>query len=240
MSPVRRKIGTLLLAAVASLASDSGLSQDSETANQFWPELDTYIHLNDRMRIFVQLTGTRLGDQTYGDGNLGAYLDYYALPIVNLPFGNRKPDAARGKYINFRAGYNYAYSRSGSSDGPPTNTIVAESTARVPFPGELLLSDRSRFDLRFTGDDFRPRYRNRARLERQFDVGRFGVDPYVYGEFYYDFDQGFWNRIDATAGVETQVSRRVVVEFYYQRQHNFRSSPEWVNGFGLVFQLYLR
>ncbi len=230
----------LLLAAAGGLAPEYGLSQDSETANQVWPELDTYIRLNDRMRIFVQLTGTRLGDQTYGDGNAGAYLDYYALPIVNLPFGQRKPDAARGKYFFFRAGYNYALQRGGNSDTPSTSTIVGEWTARLPLSAGLLLGDRNRFDLRFTGGDFRPRYRNRVRLERQFDIGKIGFDPYVYGEFFYDFDQGFWNRIDATAGVETQISRRFVVEFYYQRQHNFRSSPEFVNGFGLVFQLYLR
>jgi hypothetical protein len=229
-----------LLATALWLLSAGAAAQESDTSNQFWPEIDVYKPWNERMRSFLQISGTHLGDQVYGDGNGGLYLDYYAFPIVNLPFGHRKADAARGKYVFVRAGYNYSLSNRGQTDEPATNTIVAEGTARVPLPWGILTSDRSRFDMRWVGSDFQPRYRNRLRLERQFQAGKLGIDPYVHAEFFYDFDDGKWNRTVFTAGVEVAVSRTVTVETYYQRQNNVDSTPETVNGFGLVFQFYLR
>jgi hypothetical protein len=233
-----RSGATTLLASAVCVLSSHVIAQESDTSNQFWPELDVYKPWSEKMRSFLQISGTHLGDQVYGDGNGGLYLDYYVFPILT-PFHARK-DAARGKYVFVRAGYNYSLSNRGKTDEPATNTIVAEGTARVPLPWGILTSDRSRFDMRWVGSDFQPRYRNRFRLERQFQAGRFGIDPYVHAEFFYDFDDGKWNRSVFTAGVEVAVSRTVTVETYYQRQNNVDSTPETVNGFGLVFQLYLR
>jgi hypothetical protein len=228
----------LLAPAIWFLTADA-IAQESDTSNQFWPELDVYKPWNEKMRSFLQISGTHLGDQVYGDGNGGLYLDYYAFPILT-PFRARKADAARGKYLFVRAGYNYTLSNRGQTDEPATNTIVAEGTARVPLPWGILASDRSRFDMRWVGSDFQPRYRNRFRLERQFQSGRIGIDPYVHAEFFYDFDDGKWNRSVFTAGAEVAVSRTVTLEAYYQRQDNVDSSPETVNGFGFVIQIYLR
>ena len=104
---------------------------------------------------------------------------------------------------------------------------------------ELLLSDRNRFDLNFSGGDFDPRYRNRVRLDRNVDFGKWALNPYAYGEFVYDFDQGQWIRTRVTGGLELHVWERVVPEVYFQRDFNSGSTGD-VNGFGLVLSIYLR
>ena len=207
-----------------------------EVTTQFWPEIDTFVRLGDKMRIYVPVSRTKegIGDSDQ-DGTVGIYLDYYALPISKLDF-LAPPDDSRTNRLLLRAGYGYT---AGGDGQPATNTLEAEWTWRLPLPWELLLSDRNRFDLNFTGSDFDPRYRNRVRLERNVDLGKPTLTPYVYVEFFYDFDQGDWIRIRATAGLEFHLWERFVPEVYFQRDFNSGPSGD-VNGIGLVLSIYLR
>lgn len=203
---------------------------------QFWPEIDTFVRLNENMRIYVPAAKTREGTEDSGqDGTVGAYLDYYASPIAKLNLAG-PANVIRTHRLLFRLGYGYT---AGNDGEPATNTLTAEGTARLSLPWELLLSDRSRFDLSFTGGDFDPRYRNRVRLERNVDLGRVALTPYAYGEFVYDFDDGDWVRIRGTAGLEFHLWERFVPEVYFQRDFNSGSSGD-VNGVGLVLSIYLR
>jgi Protein of unknown function (DUF2490) len=135
-----------------------------------------------------------------------------------------------------RLGYSYT---AGADGEPATNALTADATWRMTIPWELLLSDRNRFNLNFTGGDFDPRYRNRIQLERNVDLGELALNPYAYGEFFYDFDQGAWIKIRATAGIDFQLWKRFVPEVYFQRDFNSGSTGD-VNGVGLVLKIYLR
>lgn len=220
------------LGAVLALAAPCG-AQDVTT--QFWPEIDTYVTLSEKSRLYVPLAKTREGtDDSDQDGTTGIYFDYYALPIAKQWF--RGPsDAARSRRLLLRAGYGYTTAGDGS---PATNTITGEATARQPLPWDILGSLRNRFDLNFTGDDFDPRYRARLKLERNVPIGAPSLTPYVYGEFFYSFDDGDWFRMRGTAGLELHIWERFVPEVYFQRDYNIDSSD--VNGVGLVLSIYVR
>ncbi len=61
----------------------------AESTEQFWPELDGYFQLNDRMRISAVVTSTH-AEESYRDGNrwyvsdaqLGAHLDISLKTIL--------------------------------------------------------------------------------------------------------------------------------------------------------------
>ena len=79
----------------------------AETNSEFWPELDTWIRLNDATRLLLITNGTRdrdSGDQVNSEGQ--AYVDY------------RYSDR-----ISFRAGYVY-------SDTPPATPDKGHSIER--------------------------------------------------------------------------------------------------------------
>lgn len=183
----------------------SARAQDAAT--QVWPGVDTFVRLNPNMRIYVPVSYTHVGaTDSDQDGTAGLYLDYYILPLTKL--GTVDPsNVVRTHRILLRAGYGFT---AGDQGQPATNTFTAEATARLSLPWGLLASDRSRFDLNFSGGDFDPRYRNRIRLDRSVDFGTWALDPYAYGEFFYGFDEGAWLKARATAGLEVHVWERFV------------------------------
>jgi hypothetical protein len=228
-----------MLAALRALVPALALAAPSaaqDVTTQFWPEIDTFVRLSDDMRIYVPISKTREGtDDSDQDGTTGIYLDYYTLPLAKIHVLG-PANAPRKHRLLLRAGYGYTVAGGGQ---PATNTLTAEVTGRLSLPWELLVSDRNRFDLNFSGGEFEPRYRNRVRLERNVDIGKPSLTPYVYGEFFYDFDDGDWVKIRATAGVEFHLWERFVPEVYFQRDFLSGSSGD-VKGIGLVLSIYLR
>ena len=207
-----------------------------DIATQFWPEIDTFVKLSDDSRLYVPLSKTREGvEDSDLDGTVGVYFDYYAVPIGKAWFLGLA-DSARSQRLLLRGGYGYT---AGGDGSPPTNTITGEFTGRQPLPWEILASLRNRFDLNFTGDDFDPRYRVRLKLERNVSIGKPSLTPYVYGEFFYSFDQGDWIKERFTAGCELHLWKRVVPEVYFQRDFTGDANQD-TRGFGLVWSIYLR
>ena len=204
-----------------------------DVSTQFFPEIDTYVKLNDHMRLFVPIADTKTGDHDSAqNGTTGVYFDYYTAPVV---FAKSGGDQSRSRLLLLRVGY--AYSAPGSGESA-TNTIVAEATGRLFLPWELLLSARNRVDLNFSGSEFDPVYRARARFEREVPIDKIFLTPYAYGEFFYSFNDRNWNRVRVAGGVEVHVWERFVPEVYFQRDYNSGSAD--VNGFGLVLSIYLR
>jgi hypothetical protein len=230
----RRMLAVLrVLAPILALAGPAA-AQDVTT--QFWPEVDTFIRLSDKMRIYVPLSRTKEGDgNSDQDGTTGIYFDYYTSPIAKLAFA-APADSSRTRRLLLRAGYGYTAAGDGQ---PATNTLEAEVTGRLFLPWEVLASERNRFDLNFSGGEFDPRYRNRLRFERNVVLGKPTLTPYVYGEFFYDFNDGDWNKTRVAAGLEFHMWERFVPEVYFQRDYNKGSSGD-VNGFGLVLSIYLK
>jgi len=71
---------------------------------------------------------------------------------------------------------------------------------------------------------------------------RFALTPYMQVEFFCDDRFDVWNRKWSQPGLQWTVHRRFMVEVYYPRQRDRRSSPTYVNarGSGAAFLYQLR
>ena len=212
------------------------------TSNEIWPELDTFVNLNGHSRLFLLSSGTRTKEQGYSDGALGVHLDLFTSPLfkVRLERTARRADVARNKFLQFRIGYLYSRSSKNSSNQFSEHTPTLEVSPRYYFPKHTLITNRVRADFRFLDGVFTPRFRDRLKLERTMQLGRTALTPYAHAEAFYDWRYDAWHRFRYTAGAEWELSRRVVLEGYYVRQRDNRSSTKYLNAVGVVLQLYFR
>lgn len=219
----------LLLACLTALPAEFAHAQN--TQSQWWPELDTYLRLNQKTRVSFFAKRSTDGNN-YDSVSIGPNLDFYLKPLRRKL---RTNDVTKDKYLVFRIGYrNIA-----NADGPNENRGIVQFTSRAPLPWSLLLSDRNRADLRWvSGRTFTWRYRNRLTLERSFRIGRVGFTPYVRGEIYYVSRYGAWSKNSYSLGVEIPFGRRMHAEPYFERDNQSRTSPQHVNALGLKFSLY--
>ncbi len=215
-------------------------AQTSDSSNEFWPEFDVYIKLNEKSRLYLLGSATKLEDLgAYADGQAGINIDFWALPAFRKRIVQQSLDQSRSKLLMFRFGYLYSHPKN-SSGAVTENMATGEVTGRAHLPGEWLLSDRSRFDFRWLNGAPAHRYRNRLKLEKTFDVGRFQLTPYSYAEVFYAFDERSWTRVRYAAGAEWTVTKHIVLEGYYLRQNTWGSVPRFVNAFGAAVQFYSR
>jgi hypothetical protein len=222
-----------LVALVAAFSSGAEAQQESETVKQFWPEVDWYVPLNEKFRLFFLATTTKAEEtKDNTEGQVGAHIDYHV---------NRK--------VNLRTGYRYGFSL-GGSDPFKEHRIIFEQTLRQPLPLEVLLSDRNREDLRWVNGEFSARYRNRVTLEREFKVLNRAVTPYGSAEVFYDSRFNTWNRNRLALGAQIAFKRgaplislihpkkQFVLDVYLTRQNDSRSQPSHVKALGAAFNIY--
>jgi hypothetical protein len=225
---------------MALLLTEQLFGQSSAVRNQFWPELDAYVHINQKSRLFFEYNATRQDNlESYASGQVGGYYDFYTFPLQrNQP---EHSDASRNRYLMFRVGYGFSRTPATSSKASSSIHIpTIEADPRVPLPWKILLTDRSRFELRIDNGAFTPRYRNRLRMERTFREGRYGFTPYTDAEVFYDWKYGTFDIFRYTAGMEWSVGHSFLLETYYTRQRNTKSSPEYINALGMTLQIFLR
>jgi Protein of unknown function (DUF2490) len=222
-----------ILAVYAGTASSSAQGTNSEVR----PESDVYLQLQPMIRI--QFVSSFSGKLTTGDWDADPtfYVETALKPVLRRHL-REEPDVYQERYLTFKAGYRYRtdLARGGSAH---ENRAILELTSRFPLPWNMVISDRNRGEFRFIQDKpFSTRYRNRLRLERDFEQGRFECTPYIDIEVFYDtrFDQ--WTGRHYESGVQFPVSSSVVLEPYYLREDNSHSVPRYVNVFGFKFNLY--
>ena len=214
-------------------------AQEPTTRKEFWPEIDVYITVKPKVRLY--LTGTvsksvedgELRNAQGYEGQIGVHVDY----IPN-------------KHVILRTGYRYGTSVGSNSEPFKEHRLLTEQTLRELLPGDLLLSDRNREDFRFVNGDFSFRYRNRVTLEREVHLfkGR-TITPYVSGEIFYDTRYNTWNRNRFAVGVQQSLlrgplrkmllpQRQVTLDLYYMRQNDSRSDTKHVNAIGAALTFY--
>jgi hypothetical protein len=226
----------LLLQALALAAS----GQTSDTSNEFWPEFDFYIRLNEKSRVYILSSATKMEDLgAYADGQFGAHIDYWALPALRKRIIQQNLDQSRSKMLMVRLGYIYSHPKN-NSGAAIENMATGEVTGRAHLPAGWLFSHRSRVDFRWLNGDPAHRYRGRVKLERTFNAGRFQLTPYAYSELFYDFEKRNWTRLRYAAGAEWTVTKHIVLEGYYLRQNTWGSVPQFVNALGTAVQFYFR
>ena len=230
---------SILAVFLFSIGIQGATAQEPATRKEFWPEIDVYITVKPKVRLY--LTGTvsksvedgELRNAQGYEGQIGVHVDY----IPN-------------KHVILRTGYRYGTSVGSNSEPFKEHRLLTEQTLRELLPGDLLLSDRNREDFRFVNGDFSFRYRNRVTLEREVHLfkGR-TITPYVSGEIFYDTRYNTWNRNRFAVGVQQSLlrgplrkmllpKRQVTVDLYYMRQNDSRSDTRHVNAIGAALTFY--
>jgi hypothetical protein len=211
-----------------------------ETDDQFWPEFNVFVRLNEKARFYFLYSATRQDNLSeYADGQVGGYIDYYTMPLLGRSV-RHYTDAARNKSFMIRTGYMLDRTPPGNEETSITHMPTIEAHYRLYLPWKILMTDRNRMDFKITNGDYRPRYRNRLKAERTFKAGRFELNPYLHAEAFYDWHYNTFNRFRYSSGMEWSITRRVILESYYLRQRDAAPSKKFVNVLGVVLQFYLR
>lgn len=206
--------------------------------NQVWPEVSTFVKLNDKMRFYFLAT-TVQEERESTEGEYGPNFDFYLKPLwkrrkswVLFPL-----DESKNRYLLVRVGYRYIHRYTG--DTPDEHRGVLEVTPRYPLPHGVLVSERNRMDFRFIGGEYSWRYRNRLTVEKLFSIGRFSFNPYVRGEVYYDSRFHKWSRTSLIAGSAFPITKHLELETYIEHQNDTSGSPNrQVSALGIVLNLY--
>jgi hypothetical protein len=226
------KIIMILFTAAAALRA-------GDLLDQFWPEMDVFVRTGEHSRLFFLAAGTREKEEGRSDGQLGVHMDFYSSPIFKGRV-DRHPDLSRNDFLMARVGYLFAKTPTNSTNPFTEHIALLELTPRYFLPKHILLSSRNRGDLRFLDGAFVPRYRNRLKVERTFRMGKRSLTPYAHAEVFYDWRYNAFHRQRYATGGEFEVNKRWVLEGYYLRQQDSRSSVRGMNVFGLAVQLYVR
>lgn len=221
-------------------------AQEPATRNEFWPEIDVYFHVKPKIR--VNLLGTV--SKSVEDGEIRNAQGYEAQIGVHV-------DYVPNDHVILRIGYRYGTSIGNDADPFKEHRLLGEQTFRKLLPGDLVLSDRNREDLRFINGDFSFRYRNRLTLEREFHLPKFvpklltrrSITPYVSGEIFFDTRYSIWNRNRLAVGVLQSLrpgplrkmlvpKRQMILDLYFMRQNDSRSTAQHVKAFGAALSFY--
>ena len=225
---------------VACLLAWPAPAQDA--ADELWPELNVFVKLSENSRLYILASGTRVKEQGNSDGQLGVHLDLFTTPVLKKRMERvaRRTDVARNKFLHLRIGYVFSRPARSNSSQSVEQMPTVEVSPRFYFPKHILVTGRSRVDLRIVDGTFTPRFRDRLKVERTVQLPRTAITPYAYAEAFYDWRYDAWHRFRYAAGAEWELNRHVVLEGYYVRQRDNRSSTKYLNALGLVLQLYFR
>lgn len=251
---VRHLAGRLALGAAAlvplAFAPDARAQSELEQrVNQFWPEANAFVTLNDHSRLFLLASLARAREfATSTEASYGIHYDYFAeaLPPRLL---EALPNMERYWSLWFRVGYNRVEALGGDGD---ENRLLFDATLRSrPLQWGLQLANRSRIELRDIEGDFSWRYRNRSRIERAFNplellgerlgaplqsrLGLASVTPYAMLEYFWDSRPSDWNRRYQQYGVEFEFGDGYGAEVYVGVQDDRRASRPSVVAIGAVF-----
>ena len=133
---------------------------------------------------------------------------------------------------------------------PHDDALRFANSSTQPIPLDILVSDRNREEIRIVNGETSARYRNRLTLEREFHIGRFAPVPYGSAEVFYDNRFDTWNRNRLNVGVQiplkrgfplvslVEPKREVILDLYYSRQNDSRSSPTHIQAVSIAVNLY--
>jgi uncharacterized protein DUF2490 len=238
VSAAKRSLITLFLF-VFMIGTPPVNGQEPVTRNEFWPEIDVYINLKPKVRLYLVGTisksvedGEIRNAQSF-EAQIGAHVDY----IPN-------------DHVIVRAGYRFGTSVGEGGSPFKEHRMLTEQTLRKLLSGDLLLSDRNREDFRFVSGDFSFRYRNRVRIEREVHLLKERtITPYVSAEIFYDTRYNAWNRNRFAVGFQQSLrrgplrrlllpKRQVILDLYYMWQNDSRSEIRRVNAIGAALEFY--
>jgi len=211
---------------------------DDERQSESVSEINAYVTLSDRFRLFATTSLTQSLSEGVTDGELGAYLDVLSIaPIVPDLFDI---DWARNRYVWGRVGYSIGGIHEGLrlSEGYSETQVVAELSGRYPITPGFSMFTRGRIDFRTLSGERSNRYRIRVGVEKEHTLLGRAVIPYASAEFIYDTRFDAWNRQVYEIGIEIALTERIRVEPSYAFQIDTGTSPTHLDRVGLALKYY--
>lgn len=215
-------------------------AQDSSGAREEgWPELNVFYNIDDHWRLFGMYSATKIRTSDYTDGATGIYVDYFSKKSLRQRLDPNFPDSARGSYLWFRLGYYYSTTPNKSANPVKEHSVATEINSRFWLPKNTLLTLRHRFDFRTVNHDFKVRYRPRITIEKDMRTRYLYFTPYIFGEYFLNFNESPSNRFRYCVGLEIKVALYINLETYYLHQFENGDTVDPVNAIGLALKFYL-
>jgi hypothetical protein len=215
---------------------------DDSTSYEFWPQVDSYVAIDERSRLMFSVGGTRGTEAAAGTNALQnvqftANWDYTLPPILrhDVP----RAEWSKSRLLWTRLGFEYGTSGSSSADPYRSYTGVAELNGRQPVGHDVWLQGRLRVDFRDVNGESSQRYR--VRVGAEWDTVAFDhpVAPYSTVELVYDTRYDAWSRATLKLGLETPIDASWRIEPYLALQLNRNDdTTSRVIGLGLTFKVY--
>lgn len=209
----------------------------------FWPELNVFVPLGERTRLFALWARDRDFDAGRAtEATWGLHADWFP-----------PPSSTGGWDLMLRAGYNRIEALDPS--GADENRLLVDVTVRaLPLPGGWQFANRNRLEWRDFGDGRTVRWRNRSRVDRGFaPVGLLGPDwggwleaggatsitPYAMFELFEDDRLSRFDRRMLQVGVEAEWRGGYGAEVYLARRQDVGGSGRSLTALGVVLVLRL-
>lgn len=180
------------------------------------PEASLYMTHDKVFRSrFAANAQYRRNDSTFTLGSVEYDLDVGLMPFFRR-YLFKDPNVEKAQRVTARVGLSHTEDLEGEgADKKVENRGILELTARFPFGGLWLLSDRNKGDFRWVDGVYSARYRNRLRLEHNMTLSGVKLTPYANVEAYYDYAPQEWNRTDFAVGSEFPLKFSMIFELYY-------------------------
>jgi hypothetical protein len=205
--------------------------------NELVPELNTFVKLSSRARLYMLADVTGASDADTLDGEVGIHADYTLKPILRREL--RDANWERDRYLWARLGYVYLDNLDGKPDAEAEQRVLLEFTARAQLPRELWFVNRVRVDFRDLDGEHSNRYRYRITAEKEYSISSGAtLVPYTQAEFFYDTRFDSWSRQVYQAGVEIGLNNSWRFEPYYAYEKNTKPTDATTNRIGLVLKYY--
>jgi len=139
-----------------------------------------------------------------------------------------------------RGGYLAAKSLDDKGEAYQESMMFIEEHFRTPFKAHLLVSHRMRSDFRWMGaeNDFSFRIRYRLMVEREWQVKKVSLVPFINVEPYYDSRYETINRVRYIGGTSVSWTSRIAIEGNFTYQHDTRSSVTDLYALNIILHIF--
>ncbi len=223
-------LAVLLLPVISHLPAEAQVSQ-------FLPEVDAYVGIRAGSQLWFQAKQTR-EDQAPTQAEIGPSLDFFIKPLVKLSNATLFDlDQTKQRLLVFSVGYRYLP----SPNAPSENRILLMATSNLPMKGSLLISDRNRMEVNFTGGSSYWRYRNKLSVQRAIRLDSYHPSLSGSAEVYYNSRYQKWSTTAIYAGCIFPIGTKTELNPYYEHQNSTGHSPNTqINAAGLILNIFLR
>ena len=182
----------IILFLIAGSCQESKAQLGSKT-QEVWPSLDIYYRVNPKFRLYGTAGGTRLENSSYTDGAVGIFGDFFAYPLTKILRPNHA-ESLPGKYLWFRAGYQYSATPPSAEDPFKESMIVTEANYRFYLPFEILMTSKNRLDWRLKNGEFNTRYRPKLSFDKDLHTDYLTFTANASAEYFFNFGNSSVNR----------------------------------------------